>query len=108
MYTYWFDIKNNNIILIMENACLNIKMFVVVYVGCFLMWNSFHSVQSKDLDLDDENHHQYHKVSLSLLYRTSGITFLEITLNVGVDQFHGAVEIALHNGVVTFFVRTVI
>ena len=33
-----------------------VKMFVVVYVGCFLMWNSFHSVQSKDLDLDDENH----------------------------------------------------
>jgi hypothetical protein len=33
-----------------------IKMFVLVYIGCFLIWNSFHSVQSKDLDLDEENH----------------------------------------------------
>jgi len=28
----------------------------MIYVGCFLLWNNYHSVQSKDLDLDEETH----------------------------------------------------
>ena len=33
-----------------------IKLIILLYVGCFLLWNNFHSVQSKDLDLDEESH----------------------------------------------------
>ena len=33
-----------------------IKLFVMIYIGCFLLWNNYHSAQSKDLDLDDESH----------------------------------------------------
>lgn len=39
-----------------EIAIFFIKVFVAIYLGCFLIWNSFHSVESKDLDLDDETH----------------------------------------------------
>ena len=33
-----------------------IKLFIMIYIGCFLLWNNYHSVQSKDLDLDEETH----------------------------------------------------
>ncbi len=33
-----------------------VKMFIAIYLGCFLIWNSNHSVKSKDLDLDEEEH----------------------------------------------------
>ena len=33
-----------------------IKLIILLYIGCFLLWNNFHSVQSKDLDLDEESH----------------------------------------------------
>ena len=39
-----------------EIVMVFIKFFVLIYIGCFLIWNSFHSVQSKDLDLDEESH----------------------------------------------------
>jgi hypothetical protein len=32
------------------------QIILMVYLGCFLLWNIHHSTESKDLDLDDESH----------------------------------------------------
>ena len=44
------------IAVIKEILVFFIKLILLLYVGCFLLWNNFHSVQSKDLDLDEESH----------------------------------------------------
>jgi hypothetical protein len=56
-----YTIKNDSYVersvaILKEILLFFIKMFILVYIGCFLIWNSFHSVQSKDLDLDEQTH----------------------------------------------------
>jgi len=56
-----YKIKNDSYVersvaVLKEILMVFIRLFVFVYIGCFLIWNSYHSVQSKDLDLDEESH----------------------------------------------------
>lgn len=56
-----YRIKNDSyaeriIAIVKEIFVFFVQMIIVVYLGCFFIWNIHHSTQSKDLDLDDESH----------------------------------------------------
>ena len=56
-----YRIKNDSyaeriIAIVKEIFVFFVKIIIVVYFGCFFIWNIHHSAKSKDLDLDDESH----------------------------------------------------
>lgn len=56
-----YRIKNDSyaeriIAIAKEMVVFFVQIVVVVYLGCFFIWNMNHSAKSKDLDLDDESH----------------------------------------------------
>jgi len=56
-----YRIKNDSyaeriIAIVKEIFVFFVQIIIVVYLGCFFIWNIHHSTKSKDLDLDDESH----------------------------------------------------
>ena len=56
-----YRIKNDSyaeriIAIAKEMVVFFVQIIIVVYLGCFFIWNMNHSTKSKDLDLDDESH----------------------------------------------------
>ena len=44
------------IAVVKEMLVFFVQLILLIYIGCFLLWNNHHSMKSKDLDLDEETH----------------------------------------------------